>query len=599
VPINSSHYCGVREPFDWLTADEHEEIIAVLSDHGRERLAEAFGLLKERVDEFGERDPVRISPNQLRALAELSRHIDNEASQHDLAPGDLTRIAVMHHPTLPVTVSEEYKAFESLSNLALVRLFLAGSGFHMLLHGHKHAGTVYTDYITRFDEEADRPEYPLLVISGPTLSGEQGLTQAATILDLDTRPLRRSVKLTFVPPASLPPSLPGRLPSATYALWRDEMRRVAPLVLSGETAAETYERVLAAFTDEDTVLRNLLCVVDRPDNADRIPLDYPTDVPATTAEARQQWFSDTIAWWQRPNSKLLETLHFTHGQRLKSYRSGDEVLDQIEQAVAVLQGDDTSTRAVLTLTDPTRDEIATTRGFPAFVVLHAVLRTDSTGTSLDLLGIFRKQEMRYWWPINVAEMAAVQEELLRDLKQPHVRPGRLVTLASLAHTGSKAPAINVALIDRLADEDPDSSKIWTMAYAVAHPGEVPEASELWEAVLDDLTPAMTSTRVTRSIIGLEELLSWLGRLGQHPSVEGVKVAVRALDENLKKVAGDDLNDYWREELIKRANAVRKAVDEALSVGPISDTESIASETPPAIDDESAAGAAVKTPKDPT
>jgi hypothetical protein len=595
VPINSSHYCGVREPFDWLPTDEHNEVIKILGDAGRAPLVEAFNTLRQRVEKFGERDPVRISPNQICALGELSSHIDETATLQGISPSELTRIAVMHHPTLPATVSEEFKPFESLSNLALVRLFLAGSGFHILLHGHKHAGTVYTDHIARFGQEPDRPEHRLLVVSGSTLSGEQGQTQAATLLNIDTRPLRRAVTLTFIPPAALPPSLPKRLPSATYRLWEEDMRATAPLVLSGQTVAETYERVLAAFSDEGTIRRNLMCTVERPDNAELLPPDYPTDIPGNTPEGRQKWFSDTVNWWQRPNSKLLETLHFTHGERLKSYRSTGKPLNQIDEAVAVLQGEDTSTRAVLTLTDPARDKIATKRGFPSCVMLHAMLRRDSNGVALDVLGVFRKQEMRYWWPINVAEMATVQDELLEALNQPDVRPGRLVTLASFAHAGTEVPAVNIALIDRLADEDPQSSKIWTMAYYVAHPEDSSEAAELWESVLEDLTPSAASTRVTSSVIGLQELLGWLERLSRDPVVEPVKVAVRALHETLNKVADDDLDDFWRNELIDRVNAVR----DALSVRSTSHTATIDSESQSATDQHATASAAVETPKDPT
>jgi len=479
----------------------------------------------------------------------MSRSIDDEAQAAGIPPGELTRVAVMHHPTLPVTVAEEVAAFESLTNLALVRLFLARSGFHVLLHGHKHAGTVYTDRIAEFEHTASRREHPLLVVSGPTLSGEQGQTQAAAVLEIETHPQRRSVKLVRIPPVTaLPPALPSRLSESEseYRLWEEEMRGMAPLVLSGRNAAETYGRLLAAFATHGQVRRNLMCIVEHPENADRIPPGYPENLPASGAEARQRWFSETVAWWQRPESKLLDRLHFTHGERLKRYRGVDGgPLDQIAQAVAALEANEKTTRAVMTLTDPARDKIATTRGFPAFVLLHVVLRDESGRVFLDLLGVFRKHEMRYWWPINVAEMARIQEELLKRLNQPDLAPGRLVTLSAWADAGSDVPAVNVALIDRLADEDADSSKIWEMAYAITQRTDDPNVRARWAAVIDDLRPAPGAERVTASIVGLAELLTWLGRLGQDPKVIAVKEAVRALHETLSKVAGDDLNDYWR------------------------------------------------------
>jgi hypothetical protein len=148
-----------------------------------------------------------------------------------------------------------------------------------------------------------------------------------------------------------------------------------------------------------------------------------------------------------------------------------------------------------------------------------------------------------------------------------------VTLSAWADAGDDVPAVNVALIDRLADEDADSSKIWEMAYAIAQRTDDPNVRARWTAVIDDLRPAPGAARVTASIVGLTELLKWLGRLGQDPKVIAVKEAVRALHETLNKVAGDDLNDYWRETLIKATDAVRATVEEALSVGPVSNTSS--------------------------
>lgn len=589
VPINSSHYCGVREPFEWLSQGEQDDLLNVLRTNGKEALADAFEALEPRVEKLSERDPVRISPNQLQALAEMARGIDDEAQAAGIPPGELTRVAVMHHPTLPVTVAEEVTAFESLTNLALVRLFLARSGFHVLLHGHKHAGTVYTDRIAEFGDAPSRREHPLLVVSGPTLTGEQGQTQAAAVIEIETRPLQRSVKLVRIPPATaLPPALPSRLQESEHRLWEEEMRAMAPLVLSGRNTAEVYGRVLGAFATRGQVRRNLMCIVEHPENADRIPPEYPENLPASGAEARQRWFSETVTWWQRPESKLLDRLHFTHGERLKRYPGMDGgPLDQIAEAVAALEANEKTTRAVMTLTDPARDKIATARGFPAFVLLHVVLRGESGRVFLDLLGVFRKQEMRYWWPINVAEMARIQEELLKRLNQPDLVPGRLVTLSAWSDAGSDVPAVNVALIDRLADEDADSSKIWEMAYAIAQRTDDPGVRARWTAVIDDLRPAPGAARVTASIVGLAELRKWLERLGHDPHVIAVKEAIRALHETLNKVAGDDLDDYWRETLIKTTDAVRATVEEALSVSPVSETSSTI-ENPPSETPDSAA-----------
>ncbi|MGH7485037.1 MAG: metallophosphoesterase, partial [bacterium] len=423
VPLNSSHYCGVYEPLKHFDDAELEAVLARLDADGDK--------LRKELESHRLFDMPRISGQQLRGVVTLLVRLRESVSQEGGDWRDIVQIAAMHHHTLPVGTSEEVKAFESLTNLGEVREFLAAQSFRVLTHGHKHAAGIYWDRIHLSKDPLNSPDWNLLVISGSTLgSAQQGQEEAARIVTVAPNRRQRSLAITRVPLVPVGGQLPNPLITERAELWRAEMgpAPVAQLI-SGDDADEVYQRVQALFAelDESSVICQLVCEIRTPDRSEQLPAGYPDDVPGDSPQERQRWFTDMVQWWQREETRLIDELHFTHGQRLRRY--GDKHIDQLNEAIRVLQNDSASTRAVITLIDPLVDEIAIeSRKVPSFSLVHLSIRvTRAGGRYLDCFGFFRKQEMRFWWPINVAELQRIQATVIDKLSSPDLKPGSILT----------------------------------------------------------------------------------------------------------------------------------------------------------------------------
>jgi 3',5'-cyclic AMP phosphodiesterase CpdA len=510
VPLNSSHYCGVVEPLKEF--EDEDKLAAALRPLG---VDVADRVLKELGTQRALNvDIPRISEQQLRALTRLLEKLDQAIVAADVDESDLVRIAAVHHHLLPVGSAEEFKPFESLTNLGQVRGFLADKRFRVALHGHKHAAGVYWDRIRRSGHPPAVRDWNLLVVSGSTLgSKEQGRNEVARILDVQPQRRQRTLNVARVPAVALGGQLPSPLDTELEELWLAEMEPpLMPRIIAGTEVGEVYDRIQALFAGlGDAVdVRHLVCEVRHSPSADvTLPAGYPSDVPGETQQDRENWFTSMVSWWERTDSRLLEQLHFTHGQRLRAF--GGTRFDQLGAAVTWLQRNAETSRAVMTLLDPAVDlgvgsgpAGADQREFPSFSLVHLTIREgDDHIRYLDCLGVFRKQEMRYWWPINVAELQRIQTLAMRQLAQPDLQRGAIVTYSAIAHVLDEVPAVSVTAVDRLADDEP---RLRSMAYVLAHPDaeSLEQALKDWSTVLDDLTPK--DEAVPRPLLGLELLV---------------------------------------------------------------------------------------------
>jgi hypothetical protein len=250
---------------------------------------------------------------------------------------------------------------------------------------------------------------------------------------------------------------------------------------------------------------------------------------------------------------------FNHGERIRTRWNG-----QFDRVINVLSSVGT-TRAVLELLDPASETGAVARRFPSLVVVQFGRRDENGLRYLDVLGYWRKQELRYWWPVNLAELRMLQEEVVSKLEDG-VQPGTLTTHAFHAHVGEGLPTVYLPEVDRAVDEDP--GRLVRLVYGVMQPRAVDVDRVLgeWATLLDDLVDAHPVVGSDHPRFGLAEMSSNLRALveaDQHEDRDGLPGVVL---QQLVRVASAQENDD-QESLEREVQGLRTAVERAMRRGP--------------------------------
>jgi 3',5'-cyclic AMP phosphodiesterase CpdA len=505
--INSSNWCGSVEPIAPLSEGTWTKLpTSVGSGATQKRIAKTLAELRLR-------DVSRVSDAQLRALQALIREVDGRAAAEGKRPP--VRIAVLHHQLLPVSTFEEFKPFEAITNLGLVRNFLRAMGISMVLHGHKHHGFIYKDHVYSPEHGLGKAAHEVLVLAGSTVGGTD--FQKASIcrlLRVDATSGAEAIEVASIPAVPSGGTLDTIAPSR-YSLVQPRLVDDGPHLIDADTASEAYARLREICRSGPQ--RNVICQVREPESAEQLPDGYP-EVTEESVEDPGEWFNDIVAWWQKPDSKLGKRLGFRHGHRIYAYDDGSPVAyNQVHAAARALAKRPESSRGVIVLIDPRTDKAGREeQKFPSFCIAHLVLRERSEGKTLDCTGYFRKQEVAYWWPVNLGELRHVQAQAIRDMTDvPRLKAGTLTTIAATAHIGLSKPAVAVPLVDRHYDEHPE--ELWEAVYSLVADDVADKrpAVERWKAYLSDLTP------------------------GEEPDRDGVPVAIEGVNylrEEAKKFA---------------------------------------------------------------
>jgi 3',5'-cyclic AMP phosphodiesterase CpdA len=476
--LNTANHCGV----EMTTASDVQEAYEQLRDlaAGNPALRTLLGDWRAR----GRFDIARLGPHQQRHASDALRAYVEGA---DAPPGAL-RIAVMHHQLLPISPDEEVKPFEALTNLGEVRDFLAGNDIDLLLHGHKHVEHMYADRYRPTLRGLDGGIRKLLVCSAGTVGLGQGYGgEVAKLLTIDAHHVAaRRVTVESVP--STRDGIPLEVRAfrrQSYRVANTDPEETGEIV--GTTAQDVHEQIIDAFTKGRTPPRvPLVCRFADGQSALLRPTSYPPLPPGGRAND-DDWFERMTGLWQRQTP--IRGMPFNHGSRIYNY-GGDR--DQLDAAARALARDPASGKAVVILLEPLRDHPdGTDLHYPAFCLAQFVVR----GDRLDVVGFFRKQEMRYWWAINVAELAIMQNRMIEQLTALETRfePGEITTMTALPVVAEKVPRVAVPRIDQVADDQP--SELVRLALSVCAP-DLPgrEAfADRWEAVVSDWRPGETAT----------------------------------------------------------------------------------------------------------
>ncbi|MBX3099580.1 MAG: metallophosphoesterase [Salinibacterium sp.] len=463
VGLNSSNHCGVDAAVEVELADRLD---AIVKKAGRDKdVAALLQAWKRR----GLSDLARVDQGQLIAAGNLWAEPASAATP--------LRIAALHHQIGPVTAVEELKAFETMSNLGAFRTWLLDHSVDVVLHGHTHVAynrhDIQRSYHSTLTASA---EHRFLVVGGGTV--ERGSADAI---------LANLIKTAPTAPRLWPVSVGGLRATLTKkplnagdfvvedVFVRGDLEHTVGVV-AGANVNEVFEQLLG-LGDLSGSARPLVCRIADGASALRLPTSYPdSPFPADIAES---WLADTVGWWQRAPRGLGAS--FNHGERLK-YRDGEE-FDQIERAACALAKDTGSSRGVAVLVHP-RTDLVDDAAFPSFVMLHATVTGFGSRKQLDLVAYFRKQEIPHWWPVNMAELATIQETMIDIMAanaRPGVRPGSLTSVTSIPVVGEGIPFVSVPWIDRSADNPGALLSLVTPLLV----GDATGAETTWEVALGD------------------------------------------------------------------------------------------------------------------
>lgn len=554
VGLNSSDHCGVHARIDAGLARAIADVEADPANTAAQAVLQAWRSSNQY-------DVARVNPAQRIAVSQVL----GEAAGGTDWP---VRIAVLHHQLLPVSLEEEVKPFEAIVNLAQVRDWLAHNAFEMVLHGHKHGAATYED---RFHTLSDSSSglHRTLVSSVGTVG--QGQRMANVIGRLVTVPPSYAsigkILVKDVASVSAGGSMSySNLVSSEYRARIDSATNGH--LVEGASALQVHEQLLDLTDHGRDLPRPLVCRVTAPTGAQKPPASYRSLRSVPEGEA---WFDDLVRLWQ---SRIpLTAMAFNHGERIFAL-NGDT--DQFELALAALVAKEGSSRAVISVFNPGKDNPAIgSQDFPSFCLVHLFI----VKRELRVVAYFRKQEMRYWWAVNLAELARLQQEAVNRLNEEvgnELVPGEITTITAVPTSGRQIPRVAIPLMDRWVDDDP--ARLLRMALLPYQPAmaEGPAAMTDWETLSNEvLVPETTAADGSPvPVLGLtrirENLVALKSSFGEVPLAKKLERALAASEayngmyrEAARSQGGEDQHrarvNAGHEQIVECLDELRSAI----------------------------------------
>lgn len=509
-PINSANWSHTNSILAAPLKDVWSKIPGLVED------PEQAVRLKQQLDGLIRFDMARVSDDQLEKLRTI---VDTTP----LSPtGHQVRIAAVHHHLRTPSLREEVKPFVDFTNLELLRQTLRERRIDIVLHGHKHTHAAQRELI--YDANDENPRR-VLIISGATFD-ESKESDAVRTVNLQGLPWTPAVKISRF----------GLLRAGTellskdddpISLWRPIEAGTGSITVQGDDFDTVYHRACELARKDTTLIVDL----DLPSGAAAgIPSEYPAP-PSLEGAARDRWFEELARWWQAQHSRLERRVPYHHGSRLNRYGG---VLDQIDRVTTLLKGKPSS-RAIAILIDPLRDfqpDGGNKENFASFCLVQFRKRDLGLGNfAVDIIAYYRAQEFRKWWPINVAELRALQ---LNVCKGTRMVPGRITTITADARaSGTKPTEVLVPIIDRWLDQHPGRLFLLAAHLAGDASGELgPNREEVihgWMQSLeefDEATREYNDDGVPFAIEGLDALASYIAAI--EPVGEDLKAFLSAL-----------------------------------------------------------------------
>lgn len=501
IPINSAHWSGTRSFFK--DPNDVSGKTRLTADEVKDRLETKVGKdtqirnLLSQVLRLGAYDIARVSTQQMEAVRTMAQHARTTIGL-DKAP---LLLSAIHHQILPVNDREELKSFEAISNLGAVREMLRESGMNVLFHGHKHASQNYWDVqdAGTADGRASLDRHEMMIISGATIGGQPAQAdEFANIIEITPGAMGHDVSVTTL--GEFMKSAPPNTRGSFFDGRRISFTNSEGANVEHQTFDEAYARLAREADAHSGLTKNLVVrIADGTSFHGRPPADYPADAAGSDGEV-DAWFKDVARWWQLELDDPPQRI-FTHGRRLKRY-GGQTGANQIKRMADILGKSryPTNGRAMAVIINPVTDLLPHDGGrptaFPAFGLVQLHLSEVAGTLKLNAVGYFRKQEMRYWWPVNVAELHAIMTEVAASLKKVEI--GSITTVAGVAVWEENRTRVAVPYVDRqyLSGESGREQLMRAAADLCAGSRKgMPAASiqKIWGHFLADIVPAPSTS----------------------------------------------------------------------------------------------------------
>jgi hypothetical protein len=479
-------------------------------------------IIEKELQSLIQHDAAHISRRQFECIREMFEILPAPKTGRQL------RMVVLHHHLRNPSLRLEFKTMPDLIPLENFREMLSELDVRVVFHGHKHVWRQHFDYIESRNDPGGVP-HKVLMLAGGTFS-DQNESHAAGRVRIDGLPWAPTIRVeTFATPDS---GLKLRHhPGPAFRLWEYAERKPSEptVVIQGSNFDEVYAKVHACATSEARAAP-LVVQLDLPSTEPlwRLPQGYPTPV---AEQRRDGWLEGLVHWWQRRDSQLEKRIPYIHGNRLLKYGNN---LDQMHRVVRLLKAGNTS-RAIAILVDPRLDFEDDQRRteFASFCMVQFIRRRTENNECIDVVGYYRAQEMRQWWPINVAELRHLQRKVIEG--GVRAAPGRITTITASARVDDAPSPTHVAmpLIDRWLDQSPE--KFFQLATFMLN-GKVEHGGEtVVQEWIDELEALQESARRPAhdggpvvAIDGPDRLATYL-RAGTGVNIEDCQKLARVLD----------------------------------------------------------------------
>ncbi len=368
-------------------------------------------------------DAAFVSPEQISNLEEEIKSIDGYENY--------MKVMVQHHHLVSVDDSIEVKEMGDILNSEDLKYFIKKYNIKVLLHGHKHVEKAFYEYLNKNENP-----YKLLISSASNITKSSFFQ----VLEFSNYNLQISKY--------------DRLGNSTKAgefIICDTIETNSTIVIEDNNITKLYNKVIAICENKANINKQFICNFNLDGYKEKeypSPLMYPNDTKEQTRYKKE--IEKHVDWWQQDRT-MFEDIAELHGPRLKKYNG---YINQLEYIYKQLKNSSTTTRTVAVLLEPAKD-FHDKLNYPSFISCQFMIRVEGVHEYLDIVANFRKQEMRYWWALNIAELYKLIYEMNKKLNNKFTL-GKITTISNnTIYAKEKAFGRSyVSSIDYYMDLDP-------------------------------------------------------------------------------------------------------------------------------------------------